>query len=225
MIASHLSIKNPGKGKFKLDWQIISVILLAISGIAGLVIALRQRGKTGRKKREDFCQHLKEIRIQSSPVERNDQKEKIGIGTGQRSEGLVLVENANIDFINVISVSSQYGTNYFLDYLVESPKLEGKEAAKKVKLVKKKNQPLWGQVVDIAWKGTTPLTQRLNSDYRLEDMLMADSFKGSIEIIPEPKWQYTRIRTTYFLPTPDLFKAMDLIAKDIRLEYGYSKGR
>ena len=208
-----------------MDWQIISIILLAISGIAGLAIALRQRGKAGPKKREEFCQHLKEMKIQASPMERNEQKEKIGRGAGQRSEGLVLVENANIDFINIISVSTQYGTNYFLDYLVESPRLEGKEAAKKVKLMKKKSQALWGQVIGITWEGTNPLTQRLNSDYRLEDMLMSDSFKGSIEITPEPKWQYTRIRTTYFLPTPDLFRAMNLIAKYIRLECGYSKGR
>jgi len=210
-----------------LNWEIIPGILIAIFAIIGSVIAFRKRDKAGPQKREKLYQHLKGTGIQVSLAERNDQKEKIGLGraSGRKSEGLIIIENTNIDFINVIGVSSQYGTQYFLDYLVESPRLQGKEAAKKVKLEKKKSPPLWGKVTHIAWKGTNPLAQRLNVNYRLEDILMLNSFKGGIEIAPDPDWGYTRIRTTYFLPAPDLFKAIDLIAKDIRLEYGVRKAR
>ena len=209
-----------------MDWDFIPGILMAIFAIVALVIALRKKGKTAPKQ-EELYQHLKGIGIQASPAESNGQKEKIGVSrfSGRKSEGLIMVENSNIDFINVISVSSQFGTQYFLDYLVESPRLEGNEAAKKVRLVKKKSPPLWGKVVDIQWKGTNPLAQRLDFDYRLEDMLMSNPFKGGIEIVPELKWGYTRIRTSYSLPVPNLFKAIDLIAQDIRLEYGYSKDK
>ena len=210
-----------------MDWGISPGILMAILAVVGLVIALRKRGKAGPQKREEFYQHLKGMGIRASLAERNDQRERIGVGhaTGRRSEGLITLETSNIDFINVISVSSQSGIQYFLDYLVESPRLEGEGAAKKVKLEKKKSPPLWGKVVHIWWKGTNPLAERLNVNYRLEDMLMLNSFKGGIEIVPDPNWGYTRIRTTYFLPALDLFKAIDLIAKDIRLEYGVRKAK
>ena len=209
-----------------MDWDFVPGILMAIFAIVASVIAFRKRGKTAPKQ-EELCQHLKEIGIQASPAEGNNQVEKIGISrfSGQKSEGLIMLETTNIDFINVISVSSQYGTQYFLDYLVESHRLEENEVAKKVKLLKKKSSFLWGKVIDIQWKGPNPLAQRLNFDYRLEDMLVPNPFKGSIEIVTEPKWGYTRIRTSYFLPAPNLFKAIDLIAQDIRLEYGYSKDR
>ena len=210
-----------------MNWEILPGILIAVFAVIGSLIAFRKRGKAGHQKREELHQHLKGMGIQASLAERNNEKEGISISraSGRRSEGLITVENSNIDSINVISVSSQYGTNYFLDYLVKSPKLEEKETIKKVKLVKKKSSPLRGKVVDIEWKGTNPLAQRLNFDYRLEDMLIANLFKGSIEIVPEPKWGYTCIRTAYFLPVPDLFKAIDLIAKNIRTEYGHSKGK
>ena len=210
-----------------MNWEIIPGILIAIFAIIGSVIAFRKRDKAGPQKREKLYQHLKGTGIQVSLAERNDQKEKICLGRSseRKSEGLIIIKNTDIDFINVIGASSQYSTQYFLDYLVESPRLEGKESIKKVKLVRKKSPPLWGKVTHIEWKGTNPLAQRLNVNYRLEDILMLNSFKGSIEIVPDPNWGYTRIRTAYFLPPPALFKAIDLIAKDIRLEYGVRKAR
>ena len=210
-----------------MNWDIIPGILIAVFAVVGSIIAFRKRGKAGPKNREELYQHLKGMGIRASLEERNDQKEKIGLGraSGQKSEGLIIIKNTNIDFINVIGVSGQYGTQYFLDYLVESTRLQGKEAPKKVKLEKKKSPPLWGKVVHITWKGANPLAQRLNVNYRLEDMLMLNSFKESIEIVPDSNWGYIRIRTAYFLPPPDLFKAIDLIAKDIRLEYGVRKAR
>jgi len=206
-----------------MDWaQFISSILIAVFAIVGTVIAIRRRKKSGPEKREEFYQHLKGLGIQASLVERNDQREKIGIsrGTGQKSEGFIMLGNSNIDFINIISIASQYGVNYFLDYLIESPRLEGKKSWGKIRLKKKKDRLFRGKVVGIEWRGASPLTQRLNFDYRLEGMLLATSFKGNIELVLEPKWKYTRIRTQYFLLTRDLFTAIDLIARDIRLEYG-----
>jgi hypothetical protein len=206
-----------------MDWsQFISSILIAVFAIVGTIIALRKRKKSGPQKREEIHQHFRGLGLQVSSAERDDQKDKsdIGRGTGQKSEGLITLENSNIDFINIISIASQYGVNYFLDYLVESPRLEGKKSPGKIRLKKKKDRLFRGKVIGIEWKGASPLAQRLNFDYRLEDMLTINSFKGDIEIVPETKWRYTRVRTQYFLPTRDLFTAIDLIARDIRLEYG-----
>jgi len=60
----------------------------------------------------------------------------------------------------------------------------------------------------------------LNFDYRLKDRLLgADSdpgaLKGSIWIFPEPKHGYARIRTNYFLPSPKMFEAINIIAKHV----------
>ncbi|MCK4331297.1 MAG: hypothetical protein KAW81_01965, partial [Dehalococcoidia bacterium] len=74
-------------------------------------------------------------------------------------------------------------------------------------------------VTSIEWKGDDYLVRKLNLDYRLTDRLLAvdiNVLRGGISIYPEPKYEYTRIRTSYFLPTPDLFEAMDIIAKHIK---------
>ena len=205
-----------------MEWSSLSSILFVVIAIVGTVIALRQRKKSGPQKQEEFYQHFKGLGLQVSLAGRDEQKEKrdIGRGTGQKSEGLITLENSNINLVNVISVATQYGVNYFLDYLVESPKLVDKKQGGKVRLKKKKEGLFAGKVTGAEWKGTSPLAQRLNLDYSLEDMLLVNPFKGSIDIIPEPKWRYTRIRTRYFLPGRNLLNALDLIARDIRLEYG-----
>ena len=132
--------------------------------------------------------------------------------------GVIKLRDRNIDSINVIGMASQYGVRYFLDFVVRSVSLTGRESKKKTRLVRKKSSAV-GRAVDIEWKGDDFLTRKLNLDYRLADRLSQAEpavLKGGIWIFPEPKYQYTRIRTTYFLPTPDLFEAMDIIAKHIK---------
>jgi hypothetical protein len=93
--------------------------------------------------------------------------------------------------------------------------LIGKGSEKKIKLSKKKSPPLWGKVVDVEWRGKNPLVRGLNLDYRLKDRLLQASFKGNIEVVPEPKQGHVRMRTGYFMPSPDLFEALDLVAGHI----------
>ena len=86
-------------------------------------------------------------------------------------------------------------------------------------MVRRKNPAIWGRVVDIEWKGDVYLSQQLNLDYRLKDILLQTDFKklkSNIVIFPEPKYEYTRVRTTYLLPSSDLFEAIDIIAKYIK---------
>jgi hypothetical protein len=186
--------------------------------VIGLPLILRSRRRGGQNKGEEFCQHLLTIGIDASLVEGESIEEmEHKRSWGERPEAIIKIDDRNINQIDIVGASSQYGTNYYLDYLVRSPKLIEKEPAKKIKLKKKKGSPPEGK---IEWNGGNPLARRLNSDYSLEDKLLLTDFKGGIEIIPEPKWGYTRIKTDYFLPSPDLFEAIDIIAGHICSEYG-----
>lgn len=152
---------------------------------------------------------------------RGSEKEKIGLGraSGQKSEGIIELADRNIDSINVISVASQYGVHYFLDYLVKSPNIMGKRAFTKTRLVRKKSPPLWGRVSGIEWKGDRLLAQSLNLDYRLEEKLLQaapKALKESIRIFPEPKYGYVRIRTTHLLPSDQMFQAIGIVARHIK---------
>ncbi len=188
----------------------------------GLPLALRKRKKDGTQNVEQLFHHLQEIGVKASLAEKGMEEEKVGIGRswGRRSEGVIKIEGRNIDYINVSSVASQYGVNYFLDYLVRSPGWSGKRGQrKKTRMVKKKSPAIWGRVVDIEWKGDFYLSQQLNLDYRLKDILLQTDFKklkSNIMIVSEPKYEYERVRTAYFLLSSDLFGAIDIIAKYIK---------
>jgi hypothetical protein len=183
-----------------------------------LPLAFRRRRKAGPAKREELFHHLQEIGIEAALMEKGSDKEKVGLSrsSGQRSEGIIELKNADIDFINVVSVASQYGTHYFIDYLVKSPNIIGERALKKTRLVRRKSRPIRGEVVAIDWKGDNSLAQSLALDYTLEDKLLrvdASSFKGNIWIFPEPKHGYVRIRTDYSLPSTTIFEAISSIAR------------
>jgi hypothetical protein len=164
---------------------------------------------------------LKSLGIDASLVEKGDDREKIGLGrtSGQKSEGIIKVADKNIDSINIASVSSQYGTHYFADYLVHSPNTIGNRTLKKTRLNRKKSSPFRGKVVAIEWKGDESLARSLNLDYGLEDRLLhsnLEDLKGSIWIFPEPKQEYARIRAGYSLPSLEAFEAINAIAKHVK---------
>jgi len=204
-----------------MDWSSILSIIMAILVAIALPLAFRKRRKGGPEKREELCQHLQEMGIEAITLEKGSDQENIGQkrSWGQRSEGLIELKDRNIDFINIISVSSQYGTHYFIDYLVKSPNIIGKRTLKKTRLVRKKSSPLWGKVVAIEWKGDESLAQSLNFDYSLENKLLRSDLKDSREsiwIFPEPKHGYARIRAAYSLPSSEAFEAMSIIAKHVK---------
>lgn len=204
-----------------MDWNRIIGPLIAILVAIVLPLVLRKSKKGGAESREKLYQHLREMGLESSLINKGDDREKVGLGrsSGQKSDGIIKIEDKNIDSINVVSVSSQYGTSYFIDYLVKSPNIMAERSSKKTKLTQKKSSPFQGKVISIEWKGDQSLAQSLNLDYSLEDILLRSilsGFKGNILIFPEPKHGYTRIRTTYSLPSPEILKAMDIIARHIR---------
>jgi len=205
-----------------MEWaSILGGLIVALVFAIGLPLALRKRKKGGPRNVEQLLHHLQEIGVKTSPVEKVVDEEKVGMSRSftQSSVGVIEIAGRNIDYMNVIGVASQYGVNYFLDYLVRSPGWSGKRRQKKTRMVRKKNPAIWGRVVDIEWKGEDYLSQQLNLDYRLKDILLQTDFKkikSNIEISPEPKYEYARVRTSYLLPSPDLFEAIDIIAKYIK---------
>jgi len=207
-----------------MDLGNILPILFGIIAAIGVPLALRSRKKSGPRKVEEFNQHLHGIGVKASLLEKGTTQENVGqkrFGT-QKPLGTISVTGKNIDSINVHGVASQYGVHYFLDYLVRISNFIGKVDKKRTKLIKKKTSVLRGKVIDVEWRGDDSLARKLNFDYQLKDrLLQADlnAFKGGILIYHELKHEYARIRTYYFLPTHDLFEAIDIIAKHIKSEW------
>ena len=205
-----------------MDWaNILTGIIAALVLTIGLPLALRKRKKGGPQNVEQLLQHLQEIGVKASLAEKGVDEEKVGLSRSfmRSSVGLIEIAGRNIDYVNVIGVASQYGVNYFLDYLVRSPNWSGEKRRKKTRMARKKSPAIWGRVVDIEWKGDGYLSQQLNLDYRLKDILLQTDFKklkGNIVIFLEPKYEYARVRTAYLLPSPDLFEAIDIIAKYVK---------
>ncbi len=205
-----------------MDWaNIAGGIIVALMFAIGLPLALRKRKKAGPQKLEQFFEHLAKIGVKASMVDKGASEAKTGMsrGSGQRSEGTIEIRDRNIDYIRVISVASQYGVNYFVDYLVRRPEYQSQKKRKNTRMVKKKSSAIRGKVRDIEWKGDEYLSPELNLDYALKDRLLLaepDELKSSIAIFPEPKYEYARIRTDYLLPSPNYFEAINMIAKHVK---------
>jgi len=204
-----------------MEWaSIAGSILFVVLAAIGIPLALRQRKKGGPEKLGQLLEHLKKIGVEATPVTKGAGEEKVGVsrGSGQRSEGVVEIKNRDIDYINVVSVTSQYGVNYFLDYLVRCPFYAGHRKQRKTKMARKKVQGVEGKTMGIEWRGDEYLARELNYDDRLRVRLLqvkGDELKGGIEIIPEPKHEYARMRTAYIMPPVNLFEAMDIIARHL----------
>lgn len=212
------NVSVPRKGD-EMDWSDVFSIIMGLAVAVGLPLALRSRRKGGQKKVEELYQHLVGMGIPAFVREDEVDEKTARSWQGEKSVGTIEVTGRNIEGINIIGVASQYGTHYFLDYLVRSPNL-GVIKLEKTALTKKKEHSLWGKPIALQWKGDKFLSQSLNLDQRLESTLLGSQFDGTIQIVPEPKKGYVRIRTPYSLPSPDLLAAIDIIAGHIRSGYG-----
>jgi len=206
------------------EWTSFIPLVIALLVAIGLPLAARSLRKSGRSKAEEFAQHLKEIGVSASlqPEETGRGQARGKRSWGQKAVGTIKVEDGNIDSIDVIGVASQYGVNYYLDYVVSRSTFASGVKKRKTTMTTKKSRQLKGKVIDIGWKGDDFLAQKLNFDYRLKDeLLQADLsvLKGGISIHPEPKHNYARIRTAYVLPERQLLEALDIIAGHMKSWY------
>ncbi|MCD6599948.1 MAG: hypothetical protein J7L19_05225 [Dehalococcoidia bacterium] len=204
-----------------MEWNSIFSIVTGVTVIFGVFLAVHSRKKSGARRREQLCQHLQKIGVSAYAMQIGDIREGIGQkhSLGKKSMGILGLNDRNVDSINIIGISSQYGTNYFVDYLVKSANIIERRMLGKVKLIRKKNRPFWGKVTSVEWTGDKSLSQDLNFDYDLEGKLLTSEMKDpgrNIQIIPEPEYEYARIKTDYFLPSSEAFEAIDIIAKHIK---------
>lgn len=131
--------------------------------------------------------------------------------------GAIEVRGKHIDWINITGVSTQYGTNYFLDFQVDTPNLAIKKPKKTV--LRKKKASRKAESYAIYCSGDESFAMTLSLDSRLEKLLSRSEFKGAIEIIPELKHGCTRIKMVYLLPEPELFEAIDIVAGHIKSDF------
>jgi hypothetical protein len=200
--------------------KILPAIIIFLTAFL-LPFLLSKKKKKGDKKPKDLSQSLLEIGVEFVELDEDSEQVKFRrkLSLGLKSVSIIALKKSNIDFINVISASSQYGVNYFIEYLVKSTFGLREKPLKKTKMLIKKKSLFGGEVVDVIWKGDQYLAQKLNMDYDLKHkFIKADinTFKGGILIIPEPKHGYIRIKTNYNFPSADIFYAIDTLAGYMR---------
>jgi len=124
------------------NWaSIIGAVIAVLIAIVLPLIARRRKKEEATNKIEELYRRLRALGVEVFPVEKGDEREKIGLAraSGQKSEGLMDLEDRNIDSINVVGISSQYGTRYFIDYLVRGSNIMGERVLKKTRLTRKKS--------------------------------------------------------------------------------------
>lgn len=205
-----------------MDWAniiniIIGVVTALVAGI-GLPIALRKRKKQGPHKGEELLLHLQGIGLNTYLPSEETIREKTGFQrfSSTRLLYVIGIKEKNIQWINLIGISSQYGTNYYIDFQVNSPNLEIRKPKKTYLRIKKHSNPKHSS---INWAGDKSFSLSLRFDYRLEELILKSEFQGSLEISPELKKGYIRIRIPYALFSTELFEAINLIAGHIKSEF------
>lgn len=218
-----------------------TAIAMLVAFAIGVWLALRARKKDAPLKVDELLHHLQEMGIRASAIDKGIWERSVverGGDSGSwlsrggkeiwgwvwggntRVEGVIEIRERHVDYVQVVSQASQGGVRYFLFYLVRSPGISGENGRKNTKLGRKKKLGVWwGKIVDIQWQGDYHLSQLLNYDQRLRDILLQEDLKyleGDIEILPDSERQYDMVRTAYLLPPPDLLKALDIIAKHIK---------
>jgi len=206
------------------EWTDLLPLLVAIFAAIGIPVALWSLRKGGQSKVDEFHQHLAGIGVDATVLSKDSPQQGKGRkgSWAQKVVGIIKLADSKIDSVNVIGVASQYGVNYYLDYVVSRPTFASAGKKKKTTMTTRKSRQFGGNVVDVGWKGDDYLAQRLSLDFGLKQkLLQADlsALKGGISIHPEPKHDYARIRTGYILPEPQLFEALDIIADHVKSWY------
>ena len=201
----------------------IVTIILAVTGLAGFILSLIGLKKGGKKKVEELRDHLNTIGVKAwiDMIAPDNSNKGTRLFRGFKYLGNITLNGKEIDSINVTGAASQYGANYFLDFIVLHNNHISANGVSKVRLTRRRLNDLMGggKIQDVMWKGDMVLVQKLNLDTGLkEKLLQADlkPVKYSIEIIPETEWDYYKIRTPYFLPTTDMFEIIRTIAKHMK---------
>jgi hypothetical protein len=177
-----------------------------------------------------LCEHLQVIGINASVMKETNWW---GI-SGQPHPwwehvmGVIQLEGRDIDLINVVNVRSRYLNMWYLDSIVRTSSPHGSMREDYAKLIMKRSfrgnllafiRIYSAKVVDMEWTGDADLVRELNIDNQLKNKLLNTDLRSLcdlLEIVPEPKYGFTRIRTSYFLPSLEFFDILETIARHIK---------
>lgn len=203
--------------------SIISIVLM-VAAIVGLVISRRRIKRESPQKVGELYDQLRGMGLKVVKVtddalmEQGNEKNK----RGHNGQGLLRVEGKQINFVRLTGEAQQYGVTYYLDFMVKRNRIFPGQKVSNTVLKIRKNSMFGSEVDGFYWKGDPILEQKLNDDYRLNDMLLqADRkyIKGGITIYPEPNKSYARIRMVYELLETDMLKVVDSIAGYVKRSY------
>jgi len=209
--------------------ETLASVVLTILWLITIYIIVRRISQYGRRDPDNsvngLCQHLRTIGIGASIV-----TIRFGGVNGQPHglmdlvRAIIKLEGRDIDSINVVqTISGRY-----LDFIVRNSSPHDRIRSSNTRLIMKRSSRgnilafinIWSaKVVDVEWRGDADLARELNLDDRLKYRLLdadLEPLRGILEIVPEPKYGCTRIRTSYFLPTTELFDILETIAKHIK---------
>ncbi len=204
-----------------MEWGKLIPAIIAIVTAFVLPIIFSKKNKEGAKKKKDYSINLAEFGIKFEKIEKDDERISFvkKLSWGQKAEGIFAVKGKNIDYIFLISVASQYGTNYSLEFIVKNKFNLRDEPIKNTRMKLKKDSLISKKYVDILWIGDMYLAQKLNMDYDLKYKLLhrvVNEQKINLRIVPDKKRGYTRIRTNFVPFSDDFVASIDSIAGHIK---------
>ena len=204
-----------------MEWGKLIPAVIAIVTAFILPIIFSKKNKEGAKKKKDYSINLDEFGIKFEKIEKDDERISFvkKLSWGQKAEGIFAVKGKNIDYIFLISIASQYGTNYSLEFIVKNKFNLRDEPIKNTRMKLKKDSLISKKYVDILWIGDMYLAQKLNMDYDLKYKLLhrvVNEQKINLRIVPDKKRGYTRIRTNFVPFSDDFIASIDSIAGHIK---------
>lgn len=204
-----------------MEWGKLIPAIIAIVTAFVLPIIFSKKNKEGAKKKKDYSINLAEFGIKFEKIEKDDERISFvkKLSWGQKAEGIFAVKGKNIEYIFLISTTSQYGTNYSLEFIVKNTFNLRDEPIKNTRLQLKKESFLSKKYVDLLWKGDRYLAQKLNMDYDLKYKLLhrvVNEQKINLRIVPDKKRGYTRIKTIFVPLSADFIDAIDSIGGHIK---------
>jgi len=136
------------------------------------------------KTRDELNDHLNSIGVDSQLVERGQSAEKEENSWYQRSLGVIEIREGPIVVINILKKdrTKHSPPKWWIILGIPDERLTSNHLGVKIKTVRKKSFPIFGKVVDIAWKGNdsgTGLLKILSTD---ADTKMLSTSIGNLEV-------------------------------------------
>jgi hypothetical protein len=215
----------------------VGLPLMALCFVLFIVVAVRRMQFERRWYRREppggyvigLCQYLQTLGINASVLEEKRYRSVSGQPCGllEMVKGIIKLEGRVFDSVNI--VLDTQNSWLCLDYIMNTSSLYARDKGGRIRLIMKRKSmdALFStflftrsdRVIDIEWRGEAELARELNFDSQLRNKLLKTDLEPlceTLDIVPEPKYGCIKIRTSYFLPTPEQFDILESVAKHIK---------